>query len=78
MENKKEHGVKKRLILLLLLITVAAVAVSVWAVWFREATPTLNPDYAPQQLEPNAVDDGDDSGERAVVNIEIPVTITVN
>lgn len=84
----------------MLLITVAAVGVSIWAIWFRDSAPVLAPDYAPRQLEENAEplgDDGDEkrltaggyngkfivlyydrtSGEKAMINTEIPVTVTV-
>lgn len=45
---------KKTLIILLSVITVAAIGISIWAIWFREAEPVNNPDYAPQQIESNA------------------------
>lgn len=62
--NKKENKKKYLLILLLLLITVTAVAVSVWAIWFRDSTPVLAPDYAPRQIEENAEPIGDDGDEK--------------
>lgn len=62
--NKKENKKKYLLILLLLLITVTAVAVSVWAIWFRNSTPVLAPDYAPRQIEENAEPIGDDGDEK--------------
>ena len=49
---------------LLLLITAAAVATTVWAVFFREPETTLTPDYAPQETEPNAEAIPNDSGEK--------------
>lgn len=63
-ENKKENKKKYLLILLLLLITVTAVAISVWAIWFRDSTPILAPDYAPRQIEENAEPIGDDGAEK--------------
>lgn len=63
-ENKKENKKKYLLILLLLLITVTAVAVSVWAIWFRDSAPVLAPDYAPRQIEENAEPIGDDGAEK--------------
>ncbi len=62
--NKKENKKKYLLILLLLLITVTAVAVSVWAIWFRDSAPILAPDYAPRQIEENAEPIGDDGAEK--------------
>lgn len=62
--NKKENKKKYLLILLLLLITVTAVAVSVWAIWFRDSAPVLAPDYAPRQIEENAEPIGDDGAEK--------------
>ena len=63
-ENRKENKKKYLLILLLLLITVTAVAVSVWAIWFRDSVPVLAPDYAPRQIEENAEPIGDDGAEK--------------
>lgn len=63
-ENKKENKKKRLLILLLLLITIAAVGVSVWAIWFRDSAPVLAPDYAPRQIEENAEPIGDDGDEK--------------
>ena len=63
-ENKKENKKKYLLILLLLLITVTAVAISVWAIWFRDSAPVLAPDYAPRQIEENAEPIGDDGAEK--------------
>lgn len=63
-DEKKEEKRKYLLILLLLLITVAAVGVSIWAIWFRDSAPVLAPDYAPQQLEENAEPLGDDGDEK--------------
>ena len=58
-ETKKKRR-NKILIILLLIITIAAIGVSIWAIWFR--TPAANPaDYAPQQVDQNAEPiDGDD------------------
>lgn len=63
-DNKKENKKKRLLILLLLLITIAAVGVSVWAIWFRDSAPVLAPDYAPRQIEENAEPIGDDGDEK--------------
>ena len=63
-DDKKENQKKRLLILLLLLITIAAVGLSVWAIWFRNSTPVLAPDYAPQQIEKNAEPIGDHGDEK--------------
>lgn len=65
-DNKKENKKNRLLILLLLLllITIIAVSVSIWAIWFRDSSPVLSPDYAPQQLEENAEPIGDDGDEK--------------
>lgn len=47
-----------------LLITIAAVGLSVWAIWFRDGDAILAPDYAPQQVEENAEPIGDDGEEK--------------
>ncbi len=65
MTDDRRGDTKKRLlILLLLLITIAAVGVSVWAIWFRDSAPVLAPDYAPRQIEENAEPIGDDGDEK--------------
>ncbi len=61
-DDKGRNKGRWLLILLLLLITIAAVALSVWAIWFR--TPVLAPDYAPRQVEKNAEPIGDDGDEK--------------
>lgn len=38
----------------LFLITLIAVAVTIWALFFRKTTPVLTPDYAPQETETHA------------------------
>ena len=63
-DEKKENKKKWLLLLLLLLITIAAMSLSVWAVWFRDSTIVLAPDYAPQQIEENAEPIGDDGDEK--------------
>ena len=63
-DEKKENKKKWLLLLLLLLITIAAMSLSVWAVWFRDSTIVLAPDYAPQEIEKNAEPIGDDGDEK--------------
>lgn len=53
------------LILLLTLITAVAIGVTIWALFFREAEPSvLAPDYAPQEIEQNAEEIGDSEAEK--------------
>lgn len=49
---------------LLILITAAALAVTVWALFFRNQDSVLPPDYAPVEEEPNAQPIEDDSDEK--------------
>lgn len=52
-------------ILLLLLITVAAVSVTVWALFFRGPSVILSPDYAPREEEVHAEPiEGDNADEK--------------
>ncbi len=59
--NEKKRNL---LILLLLLITLIAVGITVWALFFREPSVPLAPDYAPQETEENAESIPDDTGEK--------------
>lgn len=59
-EQKRTQRKWLLLLLLLLLITTSAVVVSIWAVFFRNQTPVLAPDYAPRETEKNAEPIGDD------------------
>lgn len=52
------------LLLLLLFITLAAVCVTIWALFFRNSGPALAPDYAPQEEEQNAESIPGDDGEK--------------
>lgn len=65
-QNEDEKKEKKRrfLIIILIVITAIAVAVMIWAVWFRDAAPTASLDYAPQQVDENAELIGDDDSEK--------------
>lgn len=65
-ESKKERKDESRLIIaLLLLITLAAVCVTVWALYFRTPDVLLAPDYAPKETEVHAQVIPDDRGEPA-------------
>lgn len=55
---------KNLLIYVLLLITVTAVAVTVWALFFRTPDTHLAPDYAPVATEQFAQPIADDKGQR--------------
>ena len=60
MENKKQKR-NRILILILILITLIAIGITIWALFFRDTTPKLTPDYAPQETEINAQPiEGDD------------------
>lgn len=58
-EEKKKNDRQKILILILLLITVVCLCITGWAVFLRPA-PKLT-DYAPAELEPNAIAYDDDT-----------------
>lgn len=64
MANKNENNNSKLLIILLALVTVAAVCVTVWALFFRKPDVVLAPDYAPQETEAHAETIPDDSGDK--------------
>ena len=61
---KHAKSQNKVLIVVLMLITFVAISVTVWALFFRNSTPTLSPDYAPQEEEKYAQTIPDDSGEK--------------
>ena len=61
MMNTKTRNI---LIIILALVTAAAIGVSIWAVFFREKTPVLAPDYAPQETEQNASPIESDDGSK--------------
>lgn len=65
--NQAENNSQKRttiIIIILALITVAALCVTMWALFFRGADTVLIPDYAPQEEESHAQLIPDDSGEK--------------
>lgn len=65
--NQESNRKKKRwmlaalIVLLLLLIT--SCSITIWSIFFRDTTPTLKPDYAPQEIEPNATPTPDSDKE---------------
>lgn len=69
MSYKSKHGStdkrKQIIIIVLILLLLITIGITVWALFFRDTTPVLAPDYAPQQTEENAepIDD-DTDGEK--------------
>ena len=67
MSYKSKHGStdkrKQIIIVVLILLLLITIGITVWALFFRDTTPVLAPDYAPQQTEENAepIDDDTDS-----------------
>ncbi len=53
-ENEQKKSKINLLIVLLIAIIIVAVGITVWALFFRENSHTLAPDYAPQEEEVNA------------------------
>ena len=64
MVNRKRGRKKRYVSTLLIIITLAAVAVTVWALYFRNPKTVLAPDYAPQQTEENAESIENDDSEK--------------
>jgi len=62
-QQEKKNNRQNLLILFMLFITICAVAVSCWALWFREDKPILPPDYAPIDEDKNAFDIAGDDGD---------------
>ncbi|MBU5479843.1 hypothetical protein [Blautia sp. MSJ-19] len=62
--NKDKKSKTKILILLLILVTVVSIVITVWAVFFRNTSPILAPDHAPQTTEENAEKMKDDGTEK--------------
>ena len=42
------------LLILLLLLLITSCSVTIWSIFFRDTPASLMPDYAPQEIEPNA------------------------
>ncbi len=68
MTKPKKQDTTKLLILILLLITLAAVCVTVWALFFRAPQKPLAPDYAPQETEAHMETIPGDTGEKMESN----------
>ena len=69
--NQNQKANKSTIIIAILaVITVAALCVTMWALFLREPSAgdddkvILNPDYAPQKQEQNAETIPDDTGEK--------------
>lgn len=64
MSGSQNNKKTKILIILLSIGIVICIAVTVWAVFFREPKKVISPDYAPGKLDPNAEKiTGDDQGK---------------
>lgn len=65
MENNNNNNSNKIITILVCVLTLLLIittSITIWAVFFRDTTPVLAPDYAPQDTDPNAeeLDDKDD------------------
>ena len=60
-QNEESDRRKKIIIILLLLLLLLTIGVTFWALFCRDTTPVLAPDYAPQDSEENAEKIEDDS-----------------
>ncbi len=64
-KHEDRDNKKKILIIILIILLLVTIGITVWAIWFRDTTPVLAPDYAPQETEENAEPiDGDTSGDK--------------
>ena len=64
-KRRRRRNRMNPLIPILLCITFVAVGITVWALFFRDSSsPTLTPDYAPQEMEHNAETIPDDTGDK--------------
>ncbi|MBQ9953040.1 MAG: hypothetical protein IJO92_01745 [Clostridia bacterium] len=65
--NQENNRKKKRWMLaaliLLLLLLITSCSVTIWSIFFRDTTTTLAPDYAPQEIDPNATPTPDSDKE---------------
>lgn len=66
--TKEENTKKKRgylaLLILLLLLLISSCSVTIWSVFFRDDTPAIAPDYAPEQSDPNAIPEKDPNADK--------------
>ena len=87
--NQEANRRKKRwmiaILIILLLLLISSCSVAVWSMFFRDTTPTLTPDYAPQEIEPNlnpTPDTGKDKLEQSSsggsVSLEFIKDVTVD
>ncbi|MDO5558347.1 MAG: hypothetical protein Q4F95_01980 [Oscillospiraceae bacterium] len=58
--QKEKRCTTKILIIILIIITLASIGVSIWVLFFREKPTILAPDYAPHEIETNAIPIEDD------------------
>ena len=66
-ETNKSTNTKKLIILLILLLLIS-IGVTLWALFFREPTVVLNPDYAPEEVEFNQIPIPNDDASGKVEN----------
>ena len=66
--NEEQSRKKKRwylvTLILLLLLLITSCSVTIWSVFFRDTTPVLAPDYAPEEIEPEAEKTPDDTSNK--------------
>ena len=66
--NEEKAQKKKRLylaaLILLLLLLISSCSITIWSVFFRDTTPVLAPDYAPEEIEPEAEKTDDDTSNK--------------
>lgn len=68
-ENIRQDRKIRYLLILLLLVTIVSVGVAIWALFIRDTTPALLPDYAPVEEEKNAEDiEEETDGEKMEVS----------
>ncbi len=84
-DNRKKRRWMLAALILLLLLLITSCSVTIWSLFFRDTTPTLAPDYAPQEIEPNAEptpDTGKDKLEQeqggGAVSLEYTKDVTVD
>ena len=76
--DKDKKTKSKILIVLLILITVCCIAITVWAVFFRNNTETvLSPDRAPQKTEENAEEIENDNTEKRQKRVAVQSALPI-
>ena len=63
--DKRTEKWKQIVIIILILLLLLMISITVWALFFRDTSPVLAPDYAPQETEENAeIIDDDTDGDK--------------